>query len=101
MISTSMAGYETRPSLAAFARPLTALAAEDTQFDLRHIEPTAMFGSVVELQPLQDSSAFAIQTKPILELHPRFIKTSWTDYTSVDSVENANPIHRPYPNVDR
>ena len=31
------------------------LAAQDTEFDFRHIEPTAMLGCVVQVQPTQDA----------------------------------------------
>ncbi len=35
--------------------PLEATASQDTELDLRHIEPTAVLGSMVELQPFHDA----------------------------------------------
>ena len=39
-------------TVSAFNAPVQTLATEDADFDLRHVEPTAMFGRVMDFETL-------------------------------------------------
>ena len=42
----------------AFDAPIQALAAQDADLDLDHVQPAGVLGDVVELQPAQHPSRF-------------------------------------------
>lgn len=44
--------------LVAIAASVEALAGQDADLDLHHVEPTGMLGDVVELQPAQHAAGF-------------------------------------------
>ena len=56
-------------ALHAFHATRQTTTGKNTDLDFCHIEPTAMFGRVVELDPLQNLSGLGVLLPILLELH--------------------------------